>query len=484
MIFTSLTFALFFFIVAAFNYLLPVKYRWTWLLAASIFFYMFSGPAFILVALLIILLTYYGGIEIEKYGGKKVANQLYIVTIVANAALLIFFKYTNFFTSVAFDSINFMRQKLFSISNPWHNSLIVNIAAPLGISYITFQAMGYLIEIKRGNHSAEKKFGYLATFLLFFPKIIAGPVERAHRFLPQITEVKKFHYNNISTGLKLIVFGLFKKLVVADRLSIYVSAVLDNADHHNGITLIIGVVFYVFQIYADFSGYTDMALGLGKILGYDLIQNFNRPLFAKSVTEFWRKWHISLSTWFADYFYNPIAIAKRDWGNWSVVYAFFLTFIVLGFWHGANWTFIVFGALQGLVLTAEFFTRKQRKNIRKKIPVFLNNLAGILFTIGYFAFSLIFFRASSVKEALTIVKRIFTATGGSIYIENPSIILFSIAAIGFFWMVEFKNEYFNELFTLSNNKHWLVRNCYYCMLLVVILIAGVFDGGEFIYFQF
>jgi len=227
-----------------------------------------------------------------------------------------------------------------------------------------------------------------------------------------------------------------------------------------------------------------MALGLAKILGYDLIQNFNRPLFAKSVTEFWRKWHISLSTWFADYFYNPIAIAKRDWGNWSVVYAFFLTFIVLGFWHGANWTFIVFGALQGLVLTAEFFTRKQRKNIRKKIPVFLNNLAGILFTIGYFAFSLIFFRASSVKEALTIIKRIFTATGGSIYIENPSIILFSIAAIGFFWMVEFKNEYFNELFTLSNNKHWLVRNCYYCMLLVVILIAGVFDGGEFIYFQF
>ncbi|WP_301928222.1 MBOAT family protein [Ferruginibacter sp.] len=475
---------MFFLIVAVINYLLPVKYRYIWLLGASIYFYMFTSPIYILVAASIVLLTYYGGIEIEKQGDKKESFRLYVFTIIANVAFLIFFKYTNFFTSIVFDTINFSRQKLLHAGPPIANSLLVNIAAPLGISYLTFQAIGYLIEIKRGNHPAEKKLGHLATFLLFFPKIIAGPVERAHHFLPQISETKKFEYSNVSTGLKLLVWGLFKKLVVADRLSIYVNAVLGNADHHNGLTLITGTIFYVFQMYADFSGYTDMALGLAKILGFDLVQNFNRPLFAKSVTEFWRKWHISLSTWFADYFYNPIAVAKRDWGSWGIVYAFFLTFVVLGFWHGANWTFIVFGALQGLALTIEFFTRKQRKYIRKKIPSLANSIAGILFTVGYFGFSLIFFRSTSLKEAFIIIKRIFTARGGAIYIENPSIILFSIASIVFFMLVEFKKEYLDHLFTFSDNKNWLIRNCYYCMLLLIILIAGVFDGGEFIYFQF
>ena len=308
-------------------------------------------------------------------------------------------------------------------------------------------------------------------------------MERAHNFLLQLKKPASFNYDNISSGLKLILWGLFKKLVVADRLSIYVSAVLGNAEHHSGITLLIAVVFYVFQMYADFSGYTDMALGLAKILGINLMPNFSRPLLAKSVTEFWRKWHISLSTWFADYFYNPIAINKRDWGKWGVVYAFFTTFMLLGFWHGANWTFIVFGALQGLVLTAEFFTRKARKKMRKKIPEILNSLIGIGFTFAYFALSLIFFRANSVADALTIVKGIFTAKGG-IYIENPSIILFSMLGIFSIVLMDIKKEYFDDRFTISSNKNWLIRNCYYCLLVIIILIAGVFDGGEFIYFQF
>jgi alginate O-acetyltransferase complex protein AlgI len=483
MIFTSIVFALFFLTVAIFNYLLPVKYRWLWLLATSIFFYMYSIPAYILVAGFIILITYFAGIKIEKFVETKRAMPYYILAIIANIGMLVFFKYTNFFTGIAFDSINFTRQIFFQINGTWNNSLLINVVAPLGISYITFQAIGYLIEIKRGNHPAEKNLGHFSTFLLFFPKIIAGPVERAHNFLPQINQIKKFDYNNISLGLKLIVWGLFKKLVIADRLSIYVNAVLGNAGHHSGATLFIAVIFYVFQMYADFSGYTDMARGFAKIVGFDLIQNFNRPLLSKSVTEFWRKWHISLSTWFADYFYNPIAIAKRDWGSWSIVYAFFITFTVLGFWHGANWTFIIFGALQGLILTIEFFTRKFRKNIRKKVPVFLNNISGIIFTVCYFAFSLIFFRANNVTEALSIVKRIFTAKG-SVYFENPSIILFSILGIAFLSFVELKKEYFNNLFTFSDNKNGLVRNCYYCLLVMIILIAGVFDGGEFIYFQF
>ena len=181
--------------------------------------------------------------------------------------------------------------------------------------------------------------------------------------------------------------------------------------------------------------------------------------------------------------YNPIAIAKRDWGNWSIVYAFFITFIVLGFWHGANWTFIIFGALQGFILTIEFFTRKTRKNIRKKIPALINTICGISFTFLYFAMSLIFFRATNVLDALTIIKRIFVAKG-PIYIENPTIILFSAMGILFLILVELKKEYFDTLFTFSNNRYWFIRNGYYCFLLLCILIAGVFDGGEFIYFQF
>lgn len=483
MIFTSVVFALFFIMVTVLNYLLPVKFRWIWLLLSSIFFYTYSGTASVLVVSFIALITFYSAKQIESAAVPKIAFRYYLLAIILNIGVLVFFKYSNFFTSTSFDLVNFFRSNLFHSAAPLYNSFLINVLAPLGISYITFQAIGYLVEIKRGNQVAEKNLGHFSTFLFFFPKIVAGPVERAHNFLPQIKQQKAFIYENISTGLKLVLWGLFKKLVVADRLSIYVASVLGNTEHHSGITLVIAVIFYVFQMYADFSGYTDMALGFAKMLGYDLLQNFNRPFFAKSVTEFWRKWHISLSTWFADYFYNPIAIAKRDWGNWSVVNAFFTTFIVLGFWHGANWTFIVFGGLQGLILTIEFFTRKARKNIRKKIPDLLNTIAGIVFTVAYFTLSLIFFRAESLTEAFTIIKRIFTAKG-TVYTENPSIIIFSLLGVGFMMLVEFKKEFFNDLFTLSNNKFWLVRNCYYCLLLIIILIAGVFDGGEFIYFQF
>ena len=482
MIFTSIVFALFFFTVTILYYIFPFKFRWIWILLSSIYFYAYVDPYYILIAFTIICITFYAGKTIQGSSPKKAFN-IYLLALVSNIYILIFFKYINFFTTSVYDILNFFRINFSLSNNILNNSLLFNIIAPLGISYLTFQAIGYLIEIKRGNQTAETNLGHFATYLLFFPKIIAGPVERAHNFLPQLKQQSTFDSDNISNGLKLILWGLFKKLVIADRLSLYVSAVLGNVDHHSGISLTTAVIFYVFQMYADFSGYTDMALGFAKILGFNLLPNFNRPLLAKSVTEFWRKWHMSLSTWFADYFYNPIAISKRDWGKWSVVYASFITFVVLGFWHGANWTFIVFGALQGLILTIEFFTRKARKNYRKRIPELANTLIGIAFTISYFGFSLIFFRAKNLQQAFNIIKRIGTAKG-ALYIGNPSVILFSTLGILFLILVEVKKEYFNQLFTFSENRSWLVRNVYYCFLLFIILVAGVFDGGEFIYFQF
>ncbi|MEJ7586595.1 MAG: MBOAT family O-acyltransferase [Ferruginibacter sp.] len=482
MIFTSLPFGLFFFVVALLYYVFPGRFRWILLLISGAFFYMYSNPAYIWVPAAIIIVTWIAGLQMEKVSSARKVRTIFLWAIIANIGILVFFKYTNFFTSSAVDLLNFSRLSLFNSTESINNNLLVNVIVPLGISYITFQAIGYLIEIKRGNHPAEKNLGYFATFLLFFPKIVAGPVERAHHFLPQLKTTRAFKYDNISIGLKLILWGLFKKLVIAERLSIYVSAVFGNAAHHSGPSLFIAAVFYVFQTYADFSGYTDMALGFAKILGFDLMPNFNRPLWAKSITEFWRKWHISLSTWFADYFYTPLAISNRDHGNLGVIYAFFVTFIVLGFWHGANWTFIIFGALQGVMLSIEFITRKKRKDFRKKIPVFLNNLLGILFTFFYYALSLIFFRADSVKDAGIILKRMFIK--GPIFLENPSIIIFSALGIFFLFLVELKKEYYNGLFRLATHKNWLVRNGYYCFLLVIILLAGVFDGGEFIYFQF
>lgn len=483
MIFSSIEYIIFFFVAIAIYYLVPHSVKWIWLLLASIFFYGYTRPAYIIIPVIITSISYFGGLSIEKDEDEKKGQRIFVICTVLITAILVFFKYTNFFTSSFTDLINFLREKVSHNPAAIQNNLLIDLAAPLGISYITFQAIGYMIEIKRGNHPAEKHFGYLLTYLFFFTKIVAGPVERAHNFLPQLKVKHNFSYESFTLGLQLVLIGLFKKLVVADRLSIYINAVYRNSDNHSGITLLAAAIFYIFQMYADFSGYTDMALGFSKMLGFDIMPNFNRPFFAKSVSEFWRRWHISLSTWFADYFYNPLAIAKRDWGTWAVVYASFVTFITLGFWHGANWTFIIFGALQGFILTIEFFTRKQRKNLRKKIPVWLNNSVGIFITVAYFGFSLIFFRADTVQQALTIIKKILSFKG-PFYHDNASTFLFMLLGVTYIAIYDTKKELFNEKFSFSKNKYWLVRNGYYCLLVIIILMTGVFDGGEFIYFQF
>ncbi len=483
MIFNSIVFGIFFFITALIIFFSPSRYRWVWLLLAGIFFYAWSNPAYLFVPAFIILVTYFGGLMMEKAASEKMMKRYYFACIAANIGILVFFKYSNFFTASGVDFINFCSQKIFHSNAAVKNNLMIHLLAPLGISYITFQAIGYLIEIKRGNEAAEKHLGHFSAYLLFFPKLVAGPVERAHHFLPQIKNPAAFDYDNISSGVKLVIWGLFKKIVIADRISIYTNVVFNNFEHHSGITLFATAILYVFQLYADFSGYTDMALGFARILGFDLTQNFNRPLLAKSVTEFWRKWHISLSSWFTDYFYNPIAIEKRDWGKWAIVYASFITFITLGFWHGANWTFIVFGFSQALILSIEFFTRKARKDWRKKIPVQLNNLLGISFTFLYFAFASIFFRANSVSDACSIIKKI-VCLNGPFFSDTPSMMIFTVVGVCCLAAYDIKKEYFNNLFTLSENKNWLIRNSYYCLLIILILLIGVFDGGQFIYFQF
>ncbi|MFM2359919.1 MAG: hypothetical protein RLY16_1912 [Bacteroidota bacterium] len=480
MVFNSLHFLFFFTGVITLYYIVPATFRWVVLLLASTLFYWFSSPSMVLIPLLITLVTYYGGKAIAAVQAQeKKAQQIFIATLLVNIGLLVFFKYFNFFGNTVVDLLNWNR----SSDQLIHNNLLLQIAAPLGISYITFQSIGYLLEIKRGNQPAEESIAYLATFLLYFPKVISGPVERAHQVIPQLKTPQTFNYDNLSAGLKLVVWGMFKKLVIADRLGIYIGSIFENTSHHSGLSILAACIFYVFQMYADFSGYTDMALGISRCFGIKLMDNFNRPFFAKSVTEFWRKWHISLSTWFADYFFTPIAINRRNWGNTAIVYASFVTFVTLGFWHGANWTFIVFGTLQGIILAIEFYTKKFRKNLRKKIPVSVNNAAGIAFTFFYFMISLTFFRAATVSEALGILKGIVTQKG-SLFVADTTVFLFSILGIGFLVAVETKREYFSHWFQVSAHPNWLVRNAYFILLVLIILLAGVFDGGQFIYRQF
>lgn len=483
MIFNSINYFLFLPAVFILNYIVPCRFRWMLILVASVFFYMIAGAATIIVAIVIILCTFIFGILIERTSNARRKKTYFLSGLFINLGLLIFFKYINFFIATALDGFNFINHLVRDEQTVKHSSIILQLVVPLGISYITFQAIGYLIEINRGNQNSEKNLGFFATYLLFFPKLLSGPIERAHNFLPQLRQKHVFNYEQVVEGLKRILWGLFLKLVVANRLALYTDAVFNNSDKHSGITLLMASVFFTVQLFADFAGYTDIAIGSAQILGYRLMENFNSPFIAKSVTEFWRRWHISLTTWVNEYIYNPIVIKWRNWNKWGVVFAAMVTFLILGFWHGANWTFIIFGFLQGIALTLEFLSRRLRKRIRSKIPSWLNTVLGISFTFGYFCFSTIFFKANTATDAFSIVGKIFTFSG-PLYFEGPSILIYSFFGIFFLAIAGLIREFYPERISFFNNKHWIVRILSYDLLIIIILLLGVFDGGQFIYFQF
>ena len=484
MIFNSINYFLFLLVVFIVYYLLPGKFRWLLLLIASISFYLIGGAAItFVVPAVIILSTYCCGILMEQSSTARKKKAYYLTGLIINVGLLAFFKYINFFILTAVQGFNFFKNLFGSAAASARAPVITNLIVPLGISYITFQAIGYLIEIHRGSSKAEKNIGLFATYLMFFPKLFSGPIEPAQDFLPQLRQPHPFEYAQVVTGLKRILWGLFLKLVVANRLAIYTDAVFYNYTRHSGATIAVAAIFFTIQLFADFAGYTDMAIGSAQILGYKLIENFNTPFVAKSVTEFWRRWHISLSSWVNEYIYNPIVFTYRDWNKAGVVFAGMVTFLILGFWHGPSWNFIFFGFLQGLILAIEFLSRKMRKRMRSKIPVWLNNFLGVTFTFGYFTFASIFFKASNLSDGMQLIKRIFTK-GGPVYYENPSMMLFSVLGILMVLIVEIKKANYDTRFSLFNNEKWLVRNLSYAVLVMIILMMGVFDGGQFIYFKF
>jgi len=355
---------------------------------------------------LFVIVNYFFGIGIQKHLKKPKQKLIFWTGIIIDIGILAFFKYINFI----FENLNYLLSWLPDSPSIPYLSLIL----PVGISYYTFQALGYLIRINRGAEKAEKHIGIFATYLLFFPKFLSGPVERSNHFFPQMHSKIAFDGDTVSKGLRLFLWGLFKKVVIANNLAGPVQMVYGNLHEYSGLPLIIVLFLQAIYLYADFSGYTDMALGSAKMLGIDIIDNFNRPFLSKSVTEFWRRWHISLSSWCNDFIFTPFIVKYRKMGNKAAVIGIFLTFFVIGIWHGAKWTYVMLGVFQGLAIVYEFYTKRKRKQIAAKLPTRLVGLVGIAATFIFFSFSLVLFNADSLHESWYFVVNLF-----SFDIDNP-----------------------------------------------------------------
>lgn len=441
---------------------------------------MYHVPAFMLVLAPVILLNFISGLAIEKSDSENTKKVIFIFSTILNISILVFFKYINFII----ENTGFLAHKI----NPEISWDPLSILLPLGISFYIFQAIGYNIDIYWETTKSEKHLGHFAAYMMFFPKLISGPIERASSFLPQIKNSVVFNYNNITAGLQLILWGLFKKLVIADRIEPTTSLIFNNVNDYHGLSLFIGIGLYVIQIYCDFSGYTDMALGLARTLGYNLTDNFNRPFSATSISEFWRRWHISLSSWVTDYIYKPVSANKRHWGKYGTIYALTLTFVTLGFWHGASWNFVIYGLLHALAVTYEFLTTKFRKKMSGLIPKTLYNSISRILTISYLGFTMLFFRYATLTDAITAIKNLFVnfrltthGLGLGLDIKDVIIIVLGIIIVEFVEKAKAKK---GGIQPILNQQPFWVRYAVYYFLIFSIMLFGSFGVSEFIYFKF
>lgn len=433
-------------------------------------------PVYILILGFTIIVDYFAGILLENAEGRR--RKLFLIcSLCANIGVLAVFKYYNFLNN------NFsILLKGFALDNPLP---FLKIILPIGLSFHTFQAMSYTIEVYRGNQKAERHFGIYALYVMFYPQLVAGPIERPQNLLHQFREKYVFDYDRVLEGLKLMLWGLFKKIAIADRLAIYVNAVYNNPVQHNGKSFALATIFFAFQIYCDFSGYSDIAIGIAKVMGFKLMTNFNRPYFAVNISEFWKRWHISLSSWFRDYLYISLGGSRVAIPRWY--FNLLIVFLVSGLWHGANWTFIIWGALNGFYLVFAIISQRLRDKFNMitgiiKLPK-LNHLLQILITFMLSCFAWIFFRANNLTDALLIIKKIFLFSG-NLFIGDKQQLFYCVSGIGFLIVAEFRCEYFRLGALPVKTNHWLTEQIAYACIIVLILLFGVFDGGQFIYFQF
>lgn len=489
MLFNTLEFGIFFPIVFILYWIVAKQKtaRNVLLLLASYTFYGWWDWRFLFLIAFSSMLDYFVGQKLFGEHDKKKRKLLLCVSLLINLGFLVYFKYTNFFIETFVDSFRLFGKEL-EVST-------LNVILPVGISFYTFQTLSYTIDIYRKQLEPTKDILAFFTFVAFFPQLVAGPIERASHLLPQFSKTYKFNYDRVKSGLLLIAFGLFKKMVIADRLAILVNQVYNDPQDYHGYETIIATVFFAFQIYCDFSGYSDIAIGLARTMGFDLMKNFDSPYFSKSITEFWRRWHISLSTWFRDYVYIPLGGSRG--GKYKTYFNLFAVFLISGLWHGAAMTFIIWGAIHGIVIVLEKALYGYRKktfqvlNLQKQ--TFSNKLffSGITFFIVCFAW--VFFRANSLSDAFLIVENSFVdnyngINYGGLFKLGLNKAEFWVAVIAILVLL---------LFDLFHKKKMVVQwlssqNCvfrymvYICIVFVIIIfgVYGEMAPKEFIYFQF
>ncbi len=488
MLFNSFSFLIFFPIITFLFFILPQRWRWLLLLAASIYFYMAFVPYYILILAFTIIIDYWAGLQIEKSAGRK-RKLFLILSLIANIGVLAFFKYFNFLNGSLVAIADF-----FGSRDPLP---YLNILLPIGLSFHTFQAMSYTIEIFRGRQKAEKRFGIFALYVMFYPQLVAGPIERPQNLLPQFDEKKVFLYDRVVSGLKLMLWGFFKKLVIADRLAIIVDLVFNNPYRFPGPILIIGTVFFAFQIFCDFSAYSDIAIGAARVMGFNLMKNFDRPYAARSMRDFWRRWHISLTSWFTDYIYIPLGGSRVSVPRWYL--NVFLVFLASGLWHGAKWTFVAWGALHGFYIIFGLAT----KTLRDKISGFVGltqwpKLAAGLKILTVFclsSFAWIFFRAGNFTDAFYIISHLFSGFGAALHWPALKAMLLSVglgretllvifSSLTLLELVQYWNAKFHGVIGWISNQSAIIRWGVYYSLIALIFFFGVFESRQFIYFQF
>jgi alginate O-acetyltransferase complex protein AlgI len=471
MLFNTINFAIFLPIVIILYYSISHKYRWILLLTASYIFYMSWRVEYIFLIVISTLIDYFSGLMMEKRPDRKSRLPFLIISLISNLGILFFFKYYNF----ASDNINFIT----SAFNYDGNMPIMNFLLPVGISFYTFQTLSYSIDVYLGKQKAERHLGYFALYVSFFPQLVAGPIERFSRLTPQFKAKHKLTYDNLANGLRLILYGLFIKMVIADNLAVIVDKVYSSPESFSTINLLTGLFFYSFQIYSDFYGYSIIAIGSALIMGIKIIDNFKTPYLAKNIAEFWQRWHISLSTWFRDYLYFPLGGNKSKKFRW--VLNIIVVFIVSGIWHGANWTFLIWGGVFGLLYLLEKITNSWLKLKNESSPFSLGHIALALKTFVLVTFIWVFFRSQNFNEAINIFELVFKNI-------NVSGIALQIPIATWIFLVVFIITdillYNNRFDTWVSPLPYLLRWTVYGILLFSIIVFPGVENFPFIYFQF